>query len=150
MSEYLRLARPFFVLLGVSAVGRWMQSVFGVPYEKGTHVFSVVTLTMYSAICFGAFARRLRGFQLGQAALLGVVLGLSGQLVVLGATLLSYALGMHTYFNHPLALNVAEPLPFGLRVLQIRLGGLVVNLVTSALAGAIGWALGGLLPADRR
>ena len=49
LREYSRLARPFFVMLAIVAVGRWLQgTAFGVPYEKGTHVFSIVTLTPVS------------------------------------------------------------------------------------------------------
>ena len=30
-----------------------------------------------------------------------------------------------------------------------RLGGLVANTIGSAIVGALGWVMGGLLPADR-
>ena len=43
MAEILKLARLFFVLLGIFAVGRWILGVRRVPYEQGHHIFSIVT-----------------------------------------------------------------------------------------------------------
>ena len=148
MSQHLRVARLYFVLLGIFAVGRWLQGAFGVPYEKAHHVFSIVILTAISTVYYGAFTRRWRRYHVGQALVLGLILGLSAQLVIFAATLLSYALGQATYFNHPTALNLDHPIPFGAQVLTIRLGGLVGNTIFSGIFGALGWALGGLLPKD--
>jgi hypothetical protein len=69
--------------------------------------------------------------------------------VIFAATLLSYALGLHTYFNYPTALfGPQAPLtdvPLGQAVLS-RVGGLIVNPILTGIAGALGWAAGGLLP----
>ena len=46
LREYLKVARPFLVLLAIFAVGRWSMGVAGVDYTKGHHVFSLVTLTV--------------------------------------------------------------------------------------------------------
>jgi hypothetical protein len=146
MREYLRLARPFLVLVLLFTVGRWlMGTAFKVPYEKGHHVFSLVTLTWMAAAFYGAFTRKWRGFTVGRAALMGAILGLLAQLVIVVATGLTYAGGMDTYFTHPTALNVIEPIGAG-EAMGRRLGGLVVNTLISGILGALGWFLGGLLP----
>lgn len=157
MAENLKLARPYFVLLAIVAAARFVQEPLGVPYAKGHHVFSIVTLTLFSCIFYGAFVRRWRGARLIQAIGLGFVMGVASQLAVFALTLLSYALSLETYFNHPVALNVRplleadwqllreQPVALG-TALTNRLGGLVGNSIFAGIAGAIGWALGGLLP----
>jgi hypothetical protein len=145
MRENLRLARLYFVLLGIVTLGRWLQGAFGVSYEKGHHVFSIVILTAFSTIYYGAFVRRWRGYRLSQAVGIGFTLGLTSQVVILLATVVSYALGLHTFFNNPRALNVTEPIAFG-PALVIRLGGLVGNSIFASIAGGLGWVLGGTLP----
>jgi hypothetical protein len=146
MAQYLRLARPYLVLLAIFAVGRWLMGTLAVPYEKGHHVFSLVILTAMASAFYGVFCRRWRRFGLSQAVILGLLFGLASQVVVFLATVLSYALGIDGYFNHPRALNAEAALPLG-EALVVRLGGLVVNPLLAGLAGGIGWALGGLLPA---
>ncbi len=145
MKENLRLARPYFILLGLVTLGRWLQGTFGVPYEKGHHVFSIVILTVFSTIYYGAFTRRWRGYRLSQAMGLGFTLGLTSQIVILLATVVSYAFGLHTFFNYPTALNVAEAVGFS-QALVIRLGGLVGNSIFACIGGGLGWTLGGALP----
>ena len=113
MSETLRVARLFFVLLVLVVSGRWLMGTLQVPYEKGHHVFSVVILTAFSCLYYGAFTRRWLDYRLVHAGMLGVVMGLSGQILILLLTALSYALGLETYFNHPTALNAPGSLSFG-------------------------------------
>jgi hypothetical protein len=149
MAENLKLARLYLVLLALFTVGRWLFGTFQVPYEKGTHVFSVVTLTIYAAVFYGAFCRRWRGFRLWRAAGLALTLGVISQAVIFAATLVSYGLGLHTYFNHPTALlgpqAAVTEVPFGQAVLS-RVGGLIVNPILAGIVGSLGWVLGGLLP----
>ncbi len=151
MAENLKLARPYLVLLAVFTVGRWLFGTFHVPYEKGTHVFSLVTLTIYASTFYGAFCRRWLGFRLWRAAGLAMTLGLVTQAVIFAATLFSYGLGLHTYFNHPTAIlgpdATGTEVAFGQAVLS-RMGGLIVNMILAGIAGSLGWALGGLLPED--
>jgi hypothetical protein len=145
MSEYLRLARLYFVLLAIFTIGRWIMGVKGVPYERGHHVFSIVIMTILSCLYYAAFARRWRGYKLFPAVGLAVTLGLISQIVIFAATALSYALGMDTYFTHPTALNVETPLSPG-AAMVVRLQGLLGNSISSGIVGSLGWALGGLLP----
>jgi hypothetical protein len=148
MADYLKLARLYFLMLAIVAVGRWILSLQGVPYAKGTDKLSIVTLTLFASIFYGAFCRRWRGFKIAQAVTVGAVLGLSGQIVVLLSTLASYLLGLETYFNNPIALNSPEALPMG-SALVARVGGLVANTILNGIAGALGWAMGALLPESR-
>jgi len=145
MSENLRLARLYLVLLTIFTVGRWVMGMRGVPYERGHHVFSIVIMTALSCFFYGAFCRRWRGHKVLKAVGLAVMLGLMSQIAILGATALSYALGLQTYFNHPTALNVEAAIPAG-EALVRRATGLVGNPIMSGIIGALGWALGGLLP----
>jgi hypothetical protein len=151
MAENLKLARLYLVLLAVFTVGRWLFGTFNVPYAKGHHVFSIMILTLYAAFFYGAFCRRWRRFRLWQAAGVALTIGLIAQVVILAATLLSYGLGLHTYFNHPIAVlgpNAAvTEVPIGQAVLS-RLGGLVANPILTGIAGSLGWIIGGLLPED--
>ena len=145
LREYLKVARPFLVLLAIFTVGRWTMGVRGVDYAKGHHVFSLVILTLIGSIFYGAFVRRWLGYPIMRTFGLGIVLGLSAQIVIVLATALSYTLGMNTYFNHPTALNAEGPMAFG-DAMGRRVGGLVGNTVFAGIAAALGWFFGGALP----
>ena len=146
LREYARLARPFFVMLAIVAVGRWLQgTAFGVPYEKGTHVFSIVTLTLFASLFSAVFARAWLGWRLAKATGFAMFMAVVAQAVILLSTAASYALGVPSYFSHPTALNQPEAVGLA-QAMGIRAGGLVVNALLNGIAGALGWALGGLLP----
>jgi hypothetical protein len=147
LNEYGRLARPFFVMLAIVTVGRWlMGTVFAVPYEKGTGVLSLVTLTLFASLLSSVFLRRWLGWRLPQAAGFAMYMAVVSQIVILLSTAASYGLGIDSYFSHPMALNrQTDPVAFG-AAMGLRAGGLVVNTLLNAIAGALGWALGGLLP----
>jgi hypothetical protein len=147
MAGHLRFVGFFLLLLGIVAAGRLAMGAAGVPYEKGHHVFSIVILTTLSCIYYGAFLRRFQGYRLFQAIAMGFLLGLLSQVVILTLTLLSYVLGMSTYFNHPAALNLppGETATMG-RAMLIRSTGLVGNAIFGSIAGGLGWAMGALLP----
>jgi hypothetical protein len=150
MAQHLRLARLFWLLLAIFTIGRLLMS--RVPYDKGHHVFSLVTLTVFGAIFYGAFTRRWLNYRVLQAMVLGGLLALSAQIVIVIATAASYMAGVDTYFTNPRALLGAtappDPIPFGQAMLA-RAGGLVANTIGTAIIGALGWVMGGLLPADR-
>jgi len=148
MAENLRLARLYFVILAIVAGGRWFMSFGGVPYAKGTDKLSIVIITLLSSIFYGAFCRRWRGLKLFPAVTLGATLGLTSQIVIFVSTLVSYLLGLETYYNNPVALNQVAAIPLG-SALLVRAGGLVANTLTNCIAGALGWAMGALLPESR-
>jgi hypothetical protein len=144
IADYVRVARLYLVLLAIFTVGRFALAM-NVSYEKAHHVFSIVTMTLMASVYYAAFCRRWRGWRLAQAVGLGVLFGFVAEVVILLATVASYALGADTFFNHPRALNVESPIPLG-QALVVRARGLVVFPIANAIAAAIGWALGGLLP----
>jgi hypothetical protein len=151
IQEYARLGRPYFVLLAIVTVGRWlMGTAFAVPYEKGTNILSIVTLTLFASIFSAAFTRRWLEWRLPQAAGFAMFLALVSQVVILLSTAASYGLGISSYFNEPMALNrQADPIGFG-AAMGFRAFGLVVNTILNGITGALGWALGGLLPVRQR
>jgi len=146
MTESLKLGRVYFVLLAILVAGRFlMGNVSGVPYEKGTDKMSIVIVTIVSSILYAAFARAFLGYKMWDAARLTMTLAFVSQVVIVAATVGSYLFGLESYFNHPTALG--QPTRVGLPLaLGIRLGGLVVNTLTSGVVGCIGWGLGALLP----
>jgi hypothetical protein len=148
MHEYLRVTRPYMVLLAAFTVGRLALGFRGVPYERGHHVFSIVILSLLSCLFYGGFCRKWRGYTVAQALAVGATIGLMSQLVILVATFLSYALHVDTYFVNPRALNAPAPLSFG-AAMAGRLGGLVINTATHAVAAALGWVMGATLPDAR-
>jgi hypothetical protein len=148
MAENLKLARLYVWLLVICTVGRFTLGIFNVPYEKGHHLFSLVTLTIFGCLFYGAFCRRWRGLTLYEVAVLTGTLGFVTQIVILTSTIASYALGAHTYFNHPTPLQSTVEVSLGVAMAE-RLAGLVANTIIASIVGALGWCLGPLLP-DRR
>jgi hypothetical protein len=148
MSENLRLARLYFVMLAIVAGARWVLSFQEYPYAKGTDKVSIFIVTVLSSIFYGAFCRRWRGLKMLQAVTLGATLGFAAQVVIFVSTLLSYLLGLETYYNHPIALNATEAVPMATALLS-RAFGLVVFTILNGIAGALGWAMGALLPESR-
>lgn len=145
MTENLRVARFYFVLLGLFTAGRWAQSLGNVEYAKGHHVFSIATLTLLSSAYFAAFCRKWRGYTLLQAVMLGMTLGLVAQLVIFASTAISYGLGLHTFFNHPRVLNAEVEVSMN-EALTLRAFGLVGGPVENGAAAFLGWFMGGVLP----
>jgi hypothetical protein len=149
MGYYLRLSYLYLVLLAIVTVGRWyLGNVAHVPYADATDKLSIVIMTIFASIFYGAFCRRWQKFGVLQALTLAALLGFMSQIVVFLSTLSSYALGIDSYFTVPRALNSETPLGLG-AALVVRARGMLGNTVGSAIAGMIGWLLGGLLPEDR-
>ena len=149
MGYYLRLSYLYLVLLAIVTAGRWyLGNVAHVPYANATDKLSIVIMTLFASIFYGAFCRRWQGFGVLQALTLAALLGFMSQIVVLFSTVASYALGIDSYFTFPRALNSEVPLTL-VQALGRRAGGLLANTVSNAVAGMIGWLLGGLLPQDR-
>ena len=149
MGYYLRLSYLYLVLLAIVTAGRWyLGNVAHVPYANATDKLSIVIMTLFASIFYGAFCRRWQGFGVLQALTLAALLGFMSQIVVLFSTVASYALGIDSYFTFPRVLNSEVPLTLA-QALGRRAGGLLANTVSNAVAGMIGWLLGGLLPQDR-
>src|SRR5437773_397552 len=101
MKEYLRVARLYMIVLAIFTVGRLVVGFRGVPYERGHALFSLVTMSLMASTFYGAFCRRWRGYTVTQAMAVGATIGLLAQVVILVATVLSYAFHVDTYFVSP-------------------------------------------------
>lgn len=146
MSSYFRRVRFAILFLILFAIGRFILGARGVPYATGTHIFSIVTFSLFASLFFGAFSRQLWSFRLPQAMLLGAAIGLSGQILIFLSTFFSYLAATETYFNNPTALTGASvAVPLG-QALIARAIGLAVNPLLCAVAALIGWSLGKLIP----
>lgn len=143
MQAQIRFVTLPALLLLIFFLGKLVMSILGAPYEMGIRVFSMVTLEVHLALFWGAFGRRYGYSVLGSAAL-GVMIALVAQILIVVGTAISYPLG-GTHFNEPVALGVEAPLGFA-DAMTNRAGGLVGNCVLGGLAGALGWALGKLIP----
>lgn len=149
MGSYFRRVRFAILFVLLFAIGRLVLGATGVPYETGTHIFSIVTFSFFASLFFGAFSRSSWGYRLGQAMMLGVAIGLTGQILIFLATLVSYLAGAETYFNNPVALlgpqASVETVPLA-QAMVARLIGIVVNPILNSIAALIGWSLGKLVP----
>jgi hypothetical protein len=149
MAEYWKLSRLYLLLLLIFAAGRWyLGNVRDVAFEKATDKVSIVILTLFASLFYAAFCRRWRGFGLLRVLALTSLLALMGQIVVLVSTIVSYAAGIESYFNHPTALQSAGPVSFG-QALVVRAQGIFANVVLNIIAGILGWVMGALLPEPR-
>lgn len=148
MARHLRLMGFYFWLLGLFTLGRWGLSLGGAEYAKTTHVFSLVTLALIASAHHAAFARAFEGYKIKDALVLGALIGLTSQVVVFASTLISYMLGITTFWNTPAALNQTADVPFA-AAMMARTGGLVGNTLFNVIAAAIGYAMGGSLKSSR-
>ena len=151
MKEKIQYVRLPILLLVLFFIGRLAFGAgLGVrreTYDVANRVFSMVVLQVHIGLLWGAVGRRYRGYGIGGSMTAVVLAVLVSQILIFGATAVSYLAGVDTFFNYPAALNQTEAVSFGLAMAS-RAGALVVNCIFGAIAGAIGWALGGLLPSE--
>src|SRR3954462_472654 len=76
MSEYWRVARLYMVVLAIFTIGRLITGLRGVPYEKGHHIFSLVTMSLLASAFYGGFCRKWRGYTVPRAMAVGATLAL--------------------------------------------------------------------------
>ena len=147
MSEYIRFAKLAILLLVLFVIGRLAVGASGVPYEQGTVIFSLVPLSWTLSFVFAAFSRPLRGYGWKQAVLLGITIVLTAQILIFGATVVSYLVGAHTYFNHPFAIyRGTEPIGLGQAVVQRTIGLVINTIVGGGILSSLGWLGGKMLP----
>lgn len=136
------------LLLVIYTVARFSLGVAGVPYApRGNAMFSVLGLAIISGFYFGALSRRVGGFGWGGTALVGYAIGLTAQILIFLATLLSFVAGLHTYFRHWDALNVPEGTDVPMATAMIaRTVGLVAGPILPLIATLLGRLASGLAP----
>ena len=143
--RYVRL--PLVLLVIWAALRFMMQPVFKAPYEpRGNAAFSIAAVTIISCLIYGAMSYRVGRFSWLGTVLVGVVIGLSAQLLIFTATLVSFVAGIETYFTHWDALNLergarAEMGP----AMTGRAGGLIAGPIFATIAALIGRAVFGKL-----
>jgi len=144
----IRFVRLPLLLLLIYAVARFSIGLAGVPYApRGNAMFSVVGVSILTGIIFGALSGRVGGFGWLGTALIGLVIGFFGQLLIFSGTLISYLADLNTYFVHWDALNVPEGTRAPMReAMTARASGLLFGSLTIMVFALIGRALGFLAP----
>lgn len=143
----LRFVRLPLVLLVIWTIARFLVGLSGVPYApRGNAMFSIVGLTVISALIYGAMSNRIGNFNWVGTILIGVVLGLFSQILIFTATLISYVADLDTYFRHWDALNVPEGTVTPMaKAMTARAGGLLGGTILATIVTLIGRAVFGKL-----
>jgi len=150
MREKLRFIRLPIVLFVIFFLGRLaIGAISGVSkqsYDLANRLFSMVILEVHVGLLWGAVGKRYRNYGVGGSITAVVLAVVVSQILIFAGTAFSYLAGIQTLFNYPEALNQSAAVPFGM-AMALRTGSFIANCVIGAIAGAIGWALGGLVPA---
>jgi hypothetical protein len=167
LSSVLRFVRMPLLLVTIWAVVRFILGVAGVPYApRGNAMFSLYSVMMLSSLYFGALSKNIAGFKWGGTFLTGVTIGVYSQILILLATVISYAADLNTsYFVHWDALNVNPatltppvemadallhpeqvPMPPMFQALTGRILGIFINGAIAGVFAVIGRLLSGLAP----
>jgi hypothetical protein len=143
----LRFVRLPLVLIVIWTIARFSVGLAGTPYApRGNAMFSVVGLTVISALIYGAMSKRVGGFSWVGTILIGVVLGLFSQILIFTATLISYVANLNTYFIHWDALNIPEGTTATMsQALITRASGLLFGPIMVMVMALIGRAVFGAL-----
>ena len=149
MTEKLAFVRLPILLFVVFFIGRLaLGAAMGVSkesYDVSNRLFSMVILEVHVGLLWGAVGRRYRGYGVGGSVTAVVLAVVVSQILIFAGTAISYLAGINTFFNFPEALNQQSPIGFAPAMIS-RSITFVANCVIGAIAGAIGWALGSLLP----
>jgi hypothetical protein len=151
MKEKLQFVRLPILLFVTFFVGRLaLGAAMGVSkptYDLANRLFSMVILEVHVGLLWGAVGRRYRGYGIGGSMTAVVLAVVVSQILIFAGTAISYIAGINTLFNFGEALNQpGATLSFG-AAMASRTLTFVANCIIGAIAGAIGWALGGLVPA---
>jgi len=167
LSSVLRFVRLPLLLVTIWAAVRFILGVAGVPYApRGNAMFSIYSVMMLSCLYFGALSNNVAGFKWGGTILTGVTIGVYAQILILLATVISYAGDLKmSYFVHWDALNVdpatlTPPVPMADALLhpeQVamppmsqalvgRVWGILINGAIAGVFAVIGRLLSALAP----
>jgi hypothetical protein len=146
--DFVKLPILLFVLffLGRLAMGAAM-GVNKTSYDLANRIFSMVILEVHVGLLWGAVGRRYKGYGVGGAVTAVVLAVVVSQALIFLGTAGSYVAGIQTFFTFPEALNQTAAVGFGTAI-GLRAGSFVANCIIGGISGVIGWALGGLIPAD--
>jgi hypothetical protein len=148
--EFVRLPILLFVIffIGRLALGAAM-GISKESYDISNRLFSMVILEVHVGLLWGAVGRRYRGYGIGGSVTAVVLAVFVSQLLIFAGTAVSYLAGLNTFFNFPEALNQQAAIGFA-AAMGARTVTFIVNCILGGIAGAIGWALGGLLPSESK
>lgn len=149
MRDKLGFIRLPLALVGIFFIGRLVLGALGVSYDDANKVFSMVILQVHVSLLWAAVGRRYRGYGLKDATMAVVMIVFVSQVLIFLGTAGSYLTGTETYFNYPEALSSETPVEFA-PAMAARLGTLVGNCILAAILGALGYAMGGLIPGGTR
>ena len=150
MKEKLGFVRLPIVLFVIFFIGRLAlgaaQGVTKESYDNINKLFSMVILQVHVGLLWGAAGRRFRGYKITESMMAIALAVLASQILIFVGTAGSYLLHANTVFTFPEALNqTTATVDFGTAMVS-RSITLVVNTIIGGILGAIGWALGGLIP----
>jgi hypothetical protein len=149
MGDKLKFVRLPIILVVILFLGRvLLGAALGAnksTYDLSNRFFSMVIFQIHAALLWAAVGRRYRGYTIGGSIFAVVLITIFSQALIFGATALSYMGHVDTLFTFPEALNSATAVPFGEALIR-RTATFIGNCVLTAVAGALGWSLGGLLP----
>ena|SRR5438552_489428 len=150
MKEKLDFIRLPLALVAIFFVGNLILGAAGVSYDVAKRLFSMVILQTHIALLWAPVGRRYRGYSIGPAIASVVLVIFVSQILIWGATIFSYLTGIHTYFNDPVAITggSTQEVSFG-AAMAARAAGLVANCFLGVILSAIGWSMGGLIPAEK-
>jgi hypothetical protein len=150
MKEKLQFVRLPIVLFVIFFIGRLVigaaMGVNKTSYDVANRIFSMVILQVNVALLWGAVGRRYRGYTVGGSVTAVVLAVAASQILIFAGTAISYLAGFDTLFIFPEALNQQAAVAFG-TAMGARSITFIANCIFGAILGAIGWLLGGLIPA---
>jgi hypothetical protein len=146
---FARLPILLFVIFFVVrlAIGAGM-GVNKASFDIANRMVSMVILQVHVGLLWGA-AGRLRGYRIGGSVQTVAIAVLASQVLIVLGTAVSYVAGIDTLFNYPEALNQQVAVGFGAAMVA-RTITLIVNIIIGSILGAVGWALGGIVPVQSR
>ncbi len=96
------------LLLPIFFLGKLILSMTETLYQTGVQAFSIVTLRIHLALIWPVVGRRYKGYGMGGAIRIGLMIVLVSQFLIIVGTIVSYPMG-GTHFNFPTALNPDAP-----------------------------------------
>ena len=150
MKEKLQFVRLPILLFVIFFVGRLaLGAAMGVSkptYDLANRLFSMVILEVHVGLLWGAVGRRYRGYGIGGSMTAVVLAVVVSQILIFAGTAISYIAGINTLFNFGEALNQPGATLSFAAAMASRTLTFVANCIIGAIAGAIGWAFGSLVP----
>jgi hypothetical protein len=148
IGKVFQLIRLPLLLILILTIIRFIVGARGAEYSpRANAATSVLMLTVWCSIIFGALSAKVNGVGWVGTILVGVFLGFYMESLVLIATVISYMAHLNTFFNNCDNLNVipCEAVPMS-KAIVTRLGGLIGGPITGTVMALVGRLLSKLIP----